>query len=49
MTFEENKFVAKRGGKVAGDARKNAEKELKRPIVSKENYLEYSQSEKQLS
>jgi len=35
----EHKKVAKRGGNVAGNARKNAEKELKRSVVSKENYL----------
>lgn len=39
-TFDENKNVAKRGGKVAGNARKEAEKELGRTLVSKENYLE---------
>jgi len=35
----ENKNVAKRGGNVAGNARKNAEKELGRSVVSKKNYL----------
>jgi hypothetical protein len=30
---------ANRGGKIAGNARKELEKELKRPIVSKKNYL----------
>ncbi len=35
----ENKKVAKRGGKVAGDARKNTEKEIGRSIISEENYL----------
>ena len=35
----ENKKVAKRGGKVAGDARRNTEKEIGRSIISKENYL----------
>ena len=38
-TFDENKNVAKRGGNVAGNARKNAEKELGRSVVSKKNYL----------
>lgn len=33
------KHDAIRGGKVAGNARKELEKELKRPIVSKKNYL----------
>lgn len=31
--------MAKRGGKVAGKARKDTEKELGRSIVSKENFL----------
>lgn len=35
----ENKKVAQRGGKVAGDARKNTEKEIGRTIISEENYL----------
>ncbi len=35
----ENKKVAKRGGKVAGNARKNTEKEIGRSIISEENYL----------
>lgn len=38
-TFERNKKVAKRGGSVAGTARKETEKELGRSIVSTENYL----------
>jgi len=38
-TFEKNKKVAKRGGSVAGNARRGTEKELGRSIVSKENYL----------
>ena len=35
----ENKKVAQRGGKVAGNARKNTEKEIGRSIISEENYL----------
>jgi DNA-damage-inducible protein D len=38
-TFTKSKKVAKRGGCVAGTARKETEKELGRSIVSKENYL----------
>jgi len=38
-TFEKNKKVARRGGSVAGTARKETEKELGRSIVSKRNYL----------
>lgn len=39
-TFEENRRVAKRGGKVAGNARKETEKELGRSVVSPQNFLE---------
>jgi len=35
----ENKKVAQRGGKVAGNARKQTEKEIGRSIISEENYL----------
>lgn len=38
-TFEKNKIVARRGGGVAGTARKETEKELGRSIVSTKNYL----------
>ena len=38
-TFEKNKKVAKRGGSVAGKARRDTEKELGRPISTSENYL----------
>jgi prophage antirepressor-like protein len=38
-TFEKNKKVASRGGKVAGDARKQTEKELGRSVSTKKNYL----------
>jgi len=37
--MSENKNVAQRGGKVAGDARENTEKEIGRSIISEENYL----------
>ncbi len=39
-TFHKNKKVAKRGGKVAGNARKDTEKELGRSVVEKTNYLD---------
>lgn len=39
-TFEDNRQVAKRGGKVAGNARKETEKELGRSVVSSQNFLE---------
>ena len=38
-SFDENTNVAKRGGKVAGNARKEAEKELGRSLISKKNFL----------
>jgi len=38
-TFTENKQVAGRGGKVAGNAREDTEKELGRSVISNENYL----------
>jgi prophage antirepressor-like protein len=38
-TFKKSKKVAKRGGSVAGTARKETEKELGRSIISKQNYL----------
>ncbi len=37
--FEKNKLVSRRGGNIAGDARKKLEKETGRKIVSKQNYL----------
>jgi hypothetical protein len=38
-TFYKNKDVAIRGGKIAGDARANTEKELGRSIISNKNNL----------
>ena len=38
-SFDENKNVARRGGKVAGIARKETEKELGHSVISKNNYL----------
>lgn len=43
----EHKKVAKRGGSVAGNARKQTEKELGRSVISKENYIQ-SGAKKQL-
>ena len=39
-TFDKNKAVARRGGKVAGVARKETEKELGHSVISAENYLD---------
>jgi DNA-damage-inducible protein D len=47
-TFIENKHVATRGGNVAGNARKNAEKELGRSVISKDNYLSGHKKKKKL-
>ena len=47
-TFQKNKKVAKRGGKVAGDARKNTEKELGRSIASDKNNLVIGQNKLEL-
>lgn len=38
-TFNENKKVANRGDKVAGNARKETEKELGRSVISEDNFL----------
>ena len=38
-SFDKNKNVAKRGGKVAGNARKETEKELSKSVVSEKNFL----------
>jgi len=43
-TFPDNKKVARRGGTVAGNARKDTEKELGRSVISGENYLSDSLS-----
>ena len=40
--------AAKRGGRVAGNARKETEQELGRPITSKENYLSEPEKKKKL-
>jgi len=44
--FNKCKDAAQRGGKVAGNARKETEKELGRPVVSKDNYLKIPEKEK---
>lgn len=48
ITFDKSKQVAKRGGSVAGVARKATEKELGKPVVSKENYLQSPHNKKLL-
>lgn len=39
-TFPKNKQVAKRGGRVAGNARRETEKELGQSIISTKNFLD---------
>ena len=47
-TFAHNKKVARRGGNVAGNARKQTEKEIGKSIISKENYLGKQENKKSL-
>jgi len=47
-TFDKSKDIAKRGGHVAGNARKEAEKELGRPVVSENNFLSLEKKKKHL-
>jgi len=44
--FVENKVVAKDGGEVAGNARKELEKKSGKKISTKENYLDEIESKK---
>jgi len=44
--FFENTIVARKGGKIAGDARKNLEIETGEKVVTKENYLQELEKEK---
>ena len=39
-TFTKNEKVARRGGKIAGNARKETEKEIGGSIISKQNFLD---------
>ena len=43
--YTENEQAAKKGGKVAGDARRNFEETTGKPVLSNRNYLEQSESE----
>lgn len=45
-TFTESKKIARRGGNVAGEARKATEKELGRSVVSDKNFLPESEKKK---
>lgn len=46
--FNENRTSAKKGGRIAGHARKKLEKETKKKVVSSENYLTEPESRKRL-
>ena len=47
-TFPENRKVARKGGSIAGGARKKLEKRLGRSIVTKQNYLKNPQNKKRI-
>ena len=46
--FDENKHAARKGGEVAGNARKDLEKKTGKRVVSRENYLTAPQGAKRL-
>ena len=46
--FSRNKIVAKKGGKIAGDARKNLEIQSGRKVVTKKNFLKNAESQESL-
>lgn len=46
--YSEVEVAAKRGGRVAGNARLDTEKELGRTIMSTENYLTHPENKKRL-
>ena len=44
--LNENKSVARRGGKIAGDARKNLEKQTDKKVSVKDNYKGLTEGKK---
>ena len=46
--FDESKKAAKEGGEVAGNARKDAERKIGKPISSSKNYLSEPEKNKRL-
>ena len=44
-TFDENKNVARRGGNVAGVARRETEKELGHSVITSDNFIEQTEKE----
>jgi len=47
--FDENKEAAKEGGEVAGNARKDAEQRIGKPIINNENYLSEPEKKRKLT
>jgi DNA-damage-inducible protein D len=45
--FGKNKVAARKGGRIAGNARRELESETGKPVVSRTNYLEESQAEQE--
>lgn len=43
QTFEENKRVAQRGGRIAGNARKEIEADTGKPVITEKNAIDFSQ------
>lgn len=41
--FDENKTAARKGGRIAGNAREKLEKETRKKVVTHQNYLKISQ------
>ncbi len=41
-TFEENREIAKRGGTVAGNARKEIEADTGRPVITEKNAVDFT-------
>ena len=46
--FDENRTAARKGGRIAGDAREKLEEETKKKVVTSENYLTEPESRKRL-
>lgn len=42
QTFEENRQVARRGGRIAGNARKEIEADTGKPVITKKNAVDFS-------
>ncbi len=46
--FDENRTAARKGGRIAGDAREKLEKETKKMVISRNNYLDVPEKRKRL-